>query len=75
MRDPMEYEPDEWDEIVERFADPGGDSALYAAGPDNPRNLPCPTCGTPNTLTPRDVAAHYQCDTCARRAEGLLPQW
>lgn len=36
----------------------------------NPRCHPCPTCGTPNALTPEDVAAHYQCDSCADRAEG-----
>jgi hypothetical protein len=47
------------------FADPGGNSALRAETPDNPRNLPCPTCGEPNRLTPLDVAAHYQCDQCA----------
>jgi hypothetical protein len=47
------------------FADPGGNSALRAASPSNPRNLPCPTCGWPNRLTPKDVALHYQCDSCA----------
>lgn len=51
------------------FADPGGRSALRAAGPRNPRNLPCPTCGEPNRLTPADRANGYQCDTCADRAE------
>jgi hypothetical protein len=51
------------------FADPGGKSALRAVTPDNPRNLPCPTCGRKNVLTPLDVAAHYQCDRCADRAE------
>jgi len=49
------------------FADPG--SALRAAGPGNPRNLPCPSCGAPNRLTPRDRALHYQCDECADLAE------
>lgn len=49
------------------FAYPGGESALRAATPDNPRNLPCPTCGEPNRLTPLDRAAHYQCDQCATR--------
>ncbi len=63
------YEDDEWAERVERFADPGGNSALYAASADNPRNLPCPTCGSPNRLTPRDVQAHYQCDSCANALE------
>ena len=52
------------------FADPGGTSALRRATKRNPRNLSCPTCGTPNTLTPLDVRRGYQCDTCADRAEG-----
>jgi hypothetical protein len=52
------------------FADPGGRSALRAATPDNPRNLPCPTCGRPNMLTPIDRARGYQCDICADAAEG-----
>ena len=50
-----------------RFANPG--SALRAASKRNPRNLPCPTCGTPNRLTPADRAAGYQCDACADAAE------
>ena len=53
------------------FANPGGRSALRAAGPGNPRVHPCPTCGTPEVLTPQDVARGYQCDTCADKAEGL----
>lgn len=64
------YDDEEWAERVERFADPGGNSALYAAGPNNPRNLPCPTCGAENVLTPKDRAAGYQCDRCADIAEG-----
>ena len=52
------------------FADPGGRSALRAASASNPRNLPCPTCGTANVLTPADRARGYQCDACADRAEG-----
>jgi hypothetical protein len=56
------------------FADPGGRSALRAATPDNPRNLPCPNCGEPDRLTPADKALGYQCDTCADRAEGLIPE-
>jgi len=51
------------------FADPGGRSALRAATEDNPRNLPCPTCGVANRLTPIDVARGYCCDDCADRAE------
>lgn len=59
---------DDDDEI--EFADPGGHSALRAAGPGNPRNLPCPSCGQPDRLTPADQALGYQCDACADRAEG-----
>lgn len=51
------------------FADPGGVSALRAASPSNPRNLPCPTCKAPGRLTPADKARGYQCDECAERAE------
>lgn len=53
-----------------RFADPGGKSALRAASKRNPRNLPCPTCGEANRLTPKDKALGYQCDSCADRDEG-----
>lgn len=52
------------------FADPGGNSALRAATESNPRNLPCPSCGAPDALTPADRARGYQCDGCALRAEG-----
>lgn len=51
------------------FADPDGNSALRAATKRNPRNLPCPTCGKANRLTPADKARGYQCDECADRAE------
>jgi hypothetical protein len=51
------------------FANPGGNSALRAATKNNPRNLPCPTCGRENMLTPLDVARGYQCDICADEAE------
>lgn len=51
------------------FADPGGNSALSAESPSNPRDQPCPTCGCPNCLTLKDVKLHYQCDRCADRAE------
>lgn len=64
-----DYAPEEWDEMCERFADPGGDSALYAESKDNPRNLPCPNCGEPNRLTPADRAAGYQCNECADACE------
>jgi hypothetical protein len=55
------------------FADPGGRSALRAASDDNPRDRPCPSCGSPNRLTPADVALGYQCDDCADSAEGYGP--
>lgn len=55
----------------EQFAEPGGRSALRAAGRHNPRNLPCPTCKAPNMLTPADKAKGYQCDACADKAEGF----
>ena len=61
---------EEWEERCEMFQDPGGRSALRRETRDNPRNLPCPTCGEPNKLTPKDVALGYQCDACADRAEG-----
>lgn len=70
-----EYDAEEWAERVEMFADPGGRSALRRASRSNPRNLPCPTCGTPNVLTPADVRRGYQCDRCADRDEGLDFPW
>jgi len=68
--------PDPYDDISDfeiciDFADPGGNSALRASSRSNPRNLPCPTCGTENVLTPADVQKGYQCDACADRDEGL----
>jgi len=64
-----DYDDEEWDEICREFADPGGNSALRAASRDNPRNLPCPNCGAPNRLTPKDRDLGYQCDACADRQE------
>jgi len=52
-----------------QFANPGGNSALRAASRSNPRNLPCPTCGAPDRLTPADARLGYQCDVCADRDE------
>jgi hypothetical protein len=60
----------DYDDDRSMFADPGGRSALRASGRRNPRNLPCPTCGRPNKLTPADVRRGYQCDGCADRDEG-----
>ena len=64
-----DYDPEEWADMVDRFAEPGGDSALHPAGRGNPRNLPCPSCRQPNRLTARDQAAGYQCNQCADRDE------
>ncbi len=44
-------------------------SALRASSRSNPRNLPCPTCGRENVLTPADRARGYQCDSCAVACE------
>ena len=57
---------------AEPFAEPGGRSALRAASNRNPRNLPCPTCGMSNRLTPADQRLGYQCNVCADRDEGQL---
>lgn len=67
--DDYEDDFDYGDEDGPAFADPGGRSALRAATRDNPRNLPCPTCGEPDRLTPADVAQGYQCDACADACE------
>lgn len=64
-----EPDPRDADDDEIQFADPGGNSALRAETPSNPRNLPCPTCKTPNVLTPADRACGYQCDRCADRLE------
>ena len=60
----LDYGDDDLD-----FADPHGNSALRAASHNDPRNLPCPTCGHPNMLTRADAARGYQCDSCADAAE------
>ena len=57
---------DEYEEI--NFANNPG-SALRAESADNPRNLPCPTCGEADRLTPQDRDHGYQCDDCANQAE------
>ena len=67
--DPLEREEAGYLADGTMFADPGGNSALRAATPDNPRNLPCPTCYRPNRLTPADVARGYQCNGCAEHDE------
>lgn len=74
----MSYDPCDHHNDGETLADgtsfahphPGGRSALRAASKRNPCNLPCPTCGEPDRLTPADRARGYQCDPCANRDEG-----
>jgi hypothetical protein len=70
-RDESFYDGEIDDDLIDGvgFADPGGRSALRAETPDNPRNLPCPTCGAENVLTPLDQARGYQCNRCADQAE------
>lgn len=63
------YDEDEWQERLERFAEPGGESALHPATTQDPRNQPCPTCGWPNRLTLHDVHKGYHCDSCANAIE------
>lgn len=65
----MDNDVDSYDDDRSEFADPGGNSALRAATPDNPRIHDCPTCGHPNRLTAADVSRGYQCDSCADAAE------
>lgn len=66
----MDCSPDDDDDdFCIDFADPGGNSALRAASPTNPRIHACPTCGNENVLTTEDVRLGYQCDACADRAE------
>lgn len=64
----MSVGEDEMDMDME-FEHPGGNSALRRATKGNPRNLPCPSCGKKNRLTPKDKALGYQCDECADRDE------
>lgn len=64
----QDYWDDDHFENRSMFQDPGGRSALRRSHRSNPRNLPCPTCGAPNRLTPADRRAGYQCDACADRA-------
>ena len=69
-----DYEPDDDYDPYGRYEDriefESEGSALRRSSKSNPRNLPCPTCGKPNRLTPADKALGYQCDECADRAEG-----
>lgn len=65
------YDPYDDYELIDGvgFADPGGKSALRATTKGNPRNLPCPDCGTKNVLTPLDKARGYCCNRCADQKE------
>ncbi len=54
------------DACNEKFADPGGKSALRTGV----RCFPCPTCGDEDVLTSKDVSLGYQCDDCADGLEG-----
>jgi len=65
------YEDDDYEIDGVGFQNPSGHSSLRKASRSNKRNLPCPTCGKPNRLTPLDRRAGYQCDECADRAEGF----
>jgi hypothetical protein len=67
--DEEDFDP-ESDDFDPDFQDPGGRSALRRETPDNPRVLPCPDCGKPNRLTPKDRACGYCCNECADRNEG-----
>jgi len=64
-----EWDEDEDDYLIDGVGFAQDGSALRAATKDNPRNLPCPTCGFPNRLTPIDVSRGYQCDSCADALE------
>lgn len=55
MEEDDDFESDPYETDID-FADPGGRSSLRAASVNNPRDLPCPTCGAENKLTPADVA-------------------
>lgn len=63
----MRYEDEE--DLIDGvgFAQEG--SALRAATKNNPRDQPCPTCGSLNVLTWIDVQRGYQCDMCADALE------
>ena len=53
-----DYDDDYEEDLIDGvgFMDPGGNSALRAATPSNPRIYPCPTCEAPNRLTRIDVS-------------------
>lgn len=66
FEDDVDFDCDEdYENEYLAFNDPGGQSALRAETPSNPRIHPCPNCERPNMLTPKDVELGYQCDLCA----------
>ena len=66
---PPDPEDDLWDRWGCDFRDPDGRSALR----DGSRIYPCPNCGEPNMLSPKDVQLGYQCDHCADMLERGYP--
>ena len=65
-----EFDEGTYDDLDDfAFADLNGESALKPETSDNIRDLPCPTCGRKNMLTPLDVDLGYQCDICANRTK------
>lgn len=63
------YYDDDYGDDDDDFADPEVIQPYELRRRSNPRNLPCPTCGCANRLTPKDRALGYQCNSCADRAE------
>lgn len=61
------FDEEEWQDIVQTFAEPYIDSALKVASADISRNLPCPKCKRPNMLTPSDKNLGCRCNICADR--------
>lgn len=64
-----DYEDEEWKEMCNMFAEPGGKSSLRRAHKGNARTKTCPDCGAQNVLTVEDIAHGYRCNMCADRAE------
>ena len=68
--DPHDRDDRDDDNLIDGVGFANAGSALRAETENNPRNLPCPTCGAEDVLTPLDRARGYQCDRCADAAEG-----
>ena len=69
---PHTQSPEEYRDRARLFQSPGSNSALRRVTRKNPRQFPCPNCGTPDALTREDVKRGYQCNTCANSEEGAL---